>query len=165
VTTATAASPAPRAFESPWEALRDVAAVLVRVKALTDVYARGRLDDVLRERVMVSVSRVNACRGCTFVHTRWALRSGVTADELDAIGLADLGPLDRRSRAAVVYATALAEHRFRASPPPEVAAAVAVELTPAEVEAVEAVARAMAVANLTASTVEALADRLRRPRG
>jgi hypothetical protein len=82
------------------------------------------------------------------VHTRWALRSGVTPDELDAIGLADLGRLDRRSRAAVVYATALAEVRFRTSPPPDVTAAVAAELTPAEIEAVEAVARSMALANL-----------------
>ena len=114
MTTATAAGPAPRVFASPWDALRQLAGVLRRVKPLTDVYARGRLDDALRERVMVAVSRVNACRGCTFVHTRWALRSGVTADELDAIGLADLGRLDRRSRAAVVYATALAEDRFRA---------------------------------------------------
>jgi AhpD family alkylhydroperoxidase len=132
---------------------------------LTAVYARGRLDEPLRERVMVAVSRVNACRGCTFVHTRWALRSGVTADELDAIGLTDLGRLDRRSRAAVVYATALAEDRFRKSPPPEIATAVAAELTPSEMDAVEAVARAMAAANLTASTAEALVGRLRRPCG
>jgi AhpD family alkylhydroperoxidase len=165
VSTATGTSPSPRVFESPWAALRDLAGVLARVKALTAVYARGRLDEPLRERVMVAVSRVNACRGCTFVHTRWALRSGVTADELDAIGLTDLGRLDRRSRAAVVYATALAEDRFRKPPPPEIATAVAAELTPSEMDAVEAVARAMAAANLTASTAEALVDRLRRPCG
>jgi hypothetical protein len=42
------------------------------------------------------------------VHTRWALRSGVTPGELEAIGLEDPGGLDRRSRAAVAYASALA---------------------------------------------------------
>jgi AhpD family alkylhydroperoxidase len=165
VSTATAARPGPRVFSSPWEALRDLAGVLGRAKPLADVYARGRLDDALRERVMVAVSRVNACRGCTFMHTRWALRSGVTPDELDAIGLADLGRLDRRSRAAVVYATALAEARFRTAPPPDVTAAVAAQLTPAEIEAVEAVARSMALANLTASTAEVLLGRGRAPRG
>ena len=165
MSTATAARSGPRVFGSPGEALRDLVGVLQRAKPLTDVYARGRLDDALRERVMVAVSRVNACRGCTFVHTRWALRSGVTSDELDAIGLADLGRLDRRSRAAVVYATALAEARFRTFPPPDVTAAVAAELTPAEIEAVVAVARSMALANLTASTAEALLGRGRAPRG
>lgn len=139
--------------------------MLRRAKPLADVYVRGRLDDALRERVMVAVSRVNACRGCAFVHTRWALRSGVTPDELDAIGLADLGRLDRRSRAAVVYATALAEARFRTAPPPDVAAAVAAVLTASEIGAVEAVARSMALANLTASTAEALLGRGRPPRG
>jgi len=38
------------------------------------------------------------------VHQRWALR----AAELEAIGLGDLARLDDRSRAAIVYATALA---------------------------------------------------------
>jgi AhpD family alkylhydroperoxidase len=151
----------PRRFDSPWDALRDLAAVSRRAGPLVAVYAGARLDDALRERVMVAVSRVNACSGCTFVHTRWALRSGVTADELDAIGLDDLGRLDRRSRAAIVYATALAETRFQGSPPPEITAAVAADMTPDELKAVEAVARMMAFANLTVSTAQALLGRLR----
>jgi AhpD family alkylhydroperoxidase len=126
----------PRLFNSPWEALSDLAAVTRRAKALAAVYARGRIDYALRERVMLAVSRLNACSGCTFVHTRWAAQGGVTPGELDAIGLDDLGRLDRRSRAAVVYATARAETRFRSPPRPDVAAAVAAELTPAETEAV-----------------------------
>lgn len=150
----------PRLFDSPWDGVRELAAVTRRARPLIAVYARGRIDDALRERVMLAVSRVNACRGCTFAHTRWALRSGVTHAELEAIGLDDLGRLDRRSRAAVVYAIALAETRFRSPPRPDVAEALVAELTPAEIEAVEAVARMMAFANLSASTAEAL---LRRP--
>ena len=150
----------PRLFDSPWDGVRELAAVTRRARPLTAVYARGRIDDALRERVMLAVSRVNACSGCTFVHRRWALRSGVTHAELEAIGLAELGPLDCRSRAAVVYATALAETRFRSPPQPDVAAALVGELTPAEIEAIEAVARMMAFANLSASTAEALLGRL-----
>jgi AhpD family alkylhydroperoxidase len=151
---------APRLFDSPWEAVRDLAALTRRAKPLAAVYARGRVEGALRERVMLAVSRVNACRGCTFVHTRWALRSGVTPDELDALGLNDLSRLDRRSRAAVVYATALAERRFR-SPPADVVAAAAAEFTPAEIEAVEAVARMMAFANLSANMAQRLLERVR----
>jgi AhpD family alkylhydroperoxidase len=150
----------PRLFDSPRESMRDLAAVIWRARPLAAVYAGGRVDAALRERVMLAVSRVNACRGCTFVHTRWALRSGVTPGELEAIGLEDPGGLDRRSRAAVAYASALAETRF-GSPPPGVASAVVAELTPTEIEAVEAVARLIAFANLTASTAEALLGRLR----
>ena len=102
---------------------------------------------------MVAVSRVNACAGCTWVHERWALRAGVSAAELEAIGLGDLARLDERSRAAVVYAAALAENRFRGLADRELAALARRHFTAAELRAVEAVARMMALANLSASTL------------
>ena len=75
------------------------------------------------------------------------------------MGLDDLSRLDDRSRAAVLYATARAESGFRGSVPSEVAADAASMLTPRELAAVEAVARAMAVANLSVNTVAALKAR------
>lgn len=151
----------PRTFTSPAEALSDVAAVLWRAGPLADVYLRGRLKPELRERVMVAVSRVNACHGCTRVHERWGIRAGVTSDELEAIGLGDLAMLDDRDRAAIVYATALAEARFRGPIPADVASNAADQLTAPELAAIDAVARAMALANLSVSTTEALIDHLR----
>lgn len=132
-----------------------------RAASLTSAYLRGGLDPELRERVMIAVSRVNSCRGCTLVHERWAIRAGVTSDELEAIGLGDLAALDDRNRAAVVYATALAEARFREPIPADVAANAADQLTARELAAVDAVARAMALANLSVSTTGGLIDRLR----
>jgi AhpD family alkylhydroperoxidase len=152
----------PRTFASPVEWARDVVGLAVRSGPLAAVYLRGRLDARLRERVMVAVSRVNACGGCTFVHERWALRTGVSSEELQAIGLGELAVLDERSRAAVVYASALAEGRFRGSIAPEVAAVVAERLSMDEMSAIEAVARLMALANLSVSTAEAFAARARR---
>ena len=152
----------PRTFASPAEVLSGLAGIAYRAAPLAATYLGGRLDPELRERVMVAVSRVNACRGCTFVHERWALRTGVTTADLEAIGLGELGPLDQRSRAAVVYATARAEAGFREPAPADVAAATAEHLTARELAAVEAVARAMTLANLSVSTAGALAARLRR---
>jgi len=97
--------------------------------------------------------RVNACAGCTAVHQRWALRAGVPAAELEAIGLGDLARLDDRSRAAIVYATARAEDRFRGIPDRELVALARRHLSAGELRAVEAVARLMALANLSASTL------------
>ena len=73
--TVAAAACAPRRFASAEEAARDVANVLWRGPLLTRAYTGG-LDSQLRERVMVAVSQVNACGGCTRVHRSWALRSG-----------------------------------------------------------------------------------------
>ena len=160
---------APCRFASPVEAIGDVAGVARRAWPLAGVYARGDLDPALRERVMVAVSRVNACSGCTYVHERWAGRAGVSAEDLEAIGLGDLGALGPRDRAAVAYAAALAEARFRRPVDPGLSAAAAEHLTERELTAVEAVARMMALANLTVSTTEELTERLRcaaaRPRG
>ena len=134
----------------------------------TDAYLRGGLDPALRERVMVAVSRVNACQGCTYVHESWARRAGVTADDLQAIGREDLGRLDDRDRAAVAYAAALAEARFRGPIGAGLAAGVDDHLTPRELAAVDAVARMMAFANLVANTAGGLprwqAGRLRTAR-
>jgi AhpD family alkylhydroperoxidase len=138
---------------SPWEAAADIAALWMRAPVLAGVYLGRMLDPGLRERVMVAVSRVNACAGCTWVHERWALRAGVCAAELEAIGLGDLARLDARSRAAVCYAAALAETRFRGPADRELAALARRHLTAAELRAVEAVARMMAVANLSAGTL------------
>jgi AhpD family alkylhydroperoxidase len=152
----------PRTFASAAEWARDVVGVAQRSGPLAAVYLRGRLDATLRERVMVAVSRVNACGGCTFVHQRWALRAGVSSEELEAIGLGDLAALDERSRTAVVYASALAEGRFRRRIAPEITAAAAEHLSVDEMSAIEAVARLMALANLSVSTAEAIGARARR---
>jgi AhpD family alkylhydroperoxidase len=160
VTAATFAR-SPRTFASAAEWARDVIGVAERSGPLAAVYLRGRLDATLRERVMVAVSRVNACSGCTSVHQRWALRAGVSGEELEAIGLGDLAALDERSRAAVAYASALAEGRFRRPVAPEIAAAATERLSVDEMSAVEAVARLMALANLSVSTGEAIAARAR----
>lgn len=128
------------------------------------MYLRGTLDPRLRERVMVAVSRVNSCRGCTFVHERMASRAGVSSEDLQAIGFGDLGALDDRSRAVVAYAAALAETRFRGPVPADLAANAAGQLEPDELAAVDAVARGMAFANLSANTGERLINSLRSTR-
>ena len=155
--------PSPRTFTSPWEAAADVAGLWMRAPVLAGVYLGRMLDPGLRERIMVAVSRANACAGCTWVHERWALRAGVSAVELEAIGLGDLARLDDRSRAAVIYAAALAENRFRGTADRELAALARRHLTAAELRAVEAVARMMALANLRASTLGRASRADRRP--
>ena len=150
-----------RSFESPLEFARFTGGVLRRSRALGDVYLRGRLRADERERIMVAVSRVNSCEGCTRVHERWALRAGVSDEELRSLEIGDLAGLDARGRAAVIYAGARAEDGFQRSPSPEAMAASS-GLTPREVLAVEAVARAMTLANLTVNTTESILQGLRR---
>lgn len=145
-------APLPRAFTSPGDAARNLAGLAVHLPPLAHAYLRGALDALLRERVVVAVSRANACAGCTTVHERWALRAGVSSEDLDAIELGDLARLDDRSRAAIIYATDRANARFQAAPDDELTAMTRRHLTAGELRAVEAVSRLMTFANLTANT-------------
>ena len=114
---------------------------------------------------MVGVSRANACAGCSRAHQRWALRAGVTDEELDALGLGDMSRLDPASRAAVVYAVERSAAGFPGplgapSENPEVAAQVAAHFTPKQIEQVDAIARGITFANLSVVTAEALRERI-----
>ena len=152
--TVAAAACAPRRFASAEEAARDVANILRRGPLLTRAYAGG-LESQLRERVMVAVSQVNACGGCTRVHRRWALRAGVSSTELEALHAGDLEDLDPRSRAAVSYAVERAEHRFARSASTVIEKSAREHLSVRELDEVDAVARVMALANLSLNTLAA----------
>jgi AhpD family alkylhydroperoxidase len=142
----------PRRFYSVGEATRDLADVLLRGPLLARAYTGG-LDRRLRERVMVAVSQVNACSECTRVHQSWARRAGVSSTELEALRVGDLEPLDPRGRAAVSYAVARAERRFAESVPPDVEESAREHLSAGELDQVDAVARAMTLANRSVSTL------------
>lgn len=140
--------------------LADAARLVLRSRRLLVIYGRGRVDPALRERVMVAVSRANACEGCTRVHEAWALRAGVSDEELEQIGAGELGLLPAEQRAAVVYGAALAEARF-GELPPDVRAMANQQLDARQRHDVEAVARLMTFANLTVNTASLLARSLR----
>lgn len=152
-----------RRFESAGQVVKQAAGLAFASPKLLRVY-RGGISPALRERIMVGVSRANACAGCSSVHRRWAIRAGVTDDELEALGLDDLARLDPASRAAVVYAIERSGADFAgpADEPygdPETAAAMAAHFTADQIEQVDAIARGITFANLSVGTAEALRSR------
>jgi len=152
----------PRSFRSPADVARELGGVVAHGRALADLFVRGRLTAHDRELITVAVSRVNGCAGCTFVHERWALRAGVSDEDLRTLELGELQRLGPRQRTLVVYAAARAEMRFAEPAPAEVLDIARATLAPAEIAAAEALARAMTFANLAVSTAEALSARVRR---
>lgn len=155
-----------RRFGSLGQVATNLASVVRVSPELWRVY-RGDIPPALRERIMVAVSRANACAGCSRVHQRWALGAGVTDDELEALGLDDLKHLDARSRTAVVYAIERSTAGFPGpagapSDDPTVATAMAEHFSPQEARQVDAVARGITFANLSVGSAEALGERLAR---
>jgi len=155
-----------RRFDSFGHVATDLAGVARVSPELWRVY-RGGTSPALRERVMVGVSRANACAGCSRVHQRWAIRAGVTDEELEALGLDDLARLDPADRAAVVYAVERSTAGFPGpvgapSEDPEVNAAIGRHFSAEQTRQIDAVARGITFANLTVGTAESLRARLSR---
>jgi AhpD family alkylhydroperoxidase len=77
---------------------------------------RGKtIDPGFRERLMLAVTAVNDCRYCSFVHTRQALREGVTPEEINALFEKSIESLPEYERTALLYA----QHWVESSGNPE----------------------------------------------
>jgi AhpD family alkylhydroperoxidase len=104
---------------------------------------------------MLAVSHENSCSACALVHERWALRTGVPAADLDLLRRAESARLDGANAVAVAYATDRARTRFAQPASAAATAALAEQLGHDAVAYVDAVARAMALANVTVNTLHA----------
>jgi AhpD family alkylhydroperoxidase len=141
----------------------DAIKLMLASPRLCAIYGRGRLTAGLRERVMVAVGRANACGACTRVHEAWALRAGVSAEDLEQISAGGLPLIIPEEGLAVVYATALAEARCGRVHPdaqPVADAYLGVERQ----RDIEAIAQLMTFANLSVNTAHVLHRGLRRNR-
>ncbi len=73
------------------------------------------LDPILKERIVLRVSRVNDCAVCSSLHTRRATRLGLSSDEVRAAQEAHETAFDEKTQAALRYA----ELRTRGDDNPE----------------------------------------------
>ena len=152
--------PIPRVY-TVRELFRDLGSVLGRAPSLMSIWIGRRLPPELREKVIVAVAQVNACRMCEHAHTRMALEAGVSDAELAALENMDEGAFDRRTWLALAHARDRAQSGFAPISDHFAQAALSEELGPQTVSDVEDVARVMTVANRIANTLNALSDRRR----
>lgn len=73
---------------------------------LKDAKKRKRFSKKLKERIMLSVTNVNGCSLCSYVHTKIALKSGLEASEIKSL----LGGEKDQVREQDLIAILFAEH-------------------------------------------------------
>jgi len=71
-----------RTYRSPREFFSDIVFLLKRMGRIRDLTRKKMLSRAFRERLMLAVTSVYGCRYCNWVHTREALKSGVTQEEV-----------------------------------------------------------------------------------
>ena len=80
---------------SVWELYRIMTLAFRSVPLLKHAKAAGEMNKAFLERIMLAVTEVNGCAMCSYFHTRVALESGFSSEEIrNILGgvLADVGP-------------------------------------------------------------------------
>lgn len=137
----------------------DLGSVVMRVPALWSIWIGGRLPRALREKVIVAVAQVNACRMCEHAHTRMALEAGVSDAEIAALESMDETAFDRHAWLAIAHARERTKTGFAPIASDKSQDALIEALGAQTYSDVEDVARVMTVANRIANTLNALSDR------
>jgi AhpD family alkylhydroperoxidase len=125
------------------------------------VFGRG-LNPVFRERLMLVVTAVNACRYCARLHLHLARRSGLPPEEATLLLSGEPGPAPAEEIPALLYAQDWAEHD--AHPDPEVRRAMMQGYGVEAAAAIEVTLRLIRVGNLAGNTIDALLHRVARGR-
>lgn len=105
-----------------------------------------------RERIILAVTGVNQCRYCSYVHTRLALKTGISKNETDELLKGVFGEVPSEERIALAYAQHWAEQR--GNPDPEVQATFESTYSPEQREAIYAVIRLINFNNLCGNTLD-----------
>jgi AhpD family alkylhydroperoxidase len=148
-----------RRFESFGQAGRDLYHLLRDPRPLLGVVTgRGPVSPELREKLMLSVTSVNRCRYCSFVHTKIALREGMSREEVQRLLAGVVDDVADDERQALLYAQHWADTGGHpdVSARREVVAAYGEERT----AAIEASLRMIMFGNYFGNTVDAVLDKL-----
>ena len=93
-----------RIYKNIAEFFNDLKYMSKNLKKIKLIQQGEIINDNFRQRLMMVVTVVNDCRYCTYYHSRMALESGITSDELDSLlsGTVENSPVEEKI--ALLYA-------------------------------------------------------------
>jgi len=141
-----------RYYSGPSAFLRDARQLLRDLRRLRVLKGSELVDPVFRERLMLTVTEVNRCRYCAYVHARLALSAGLTQDEIQTLVAGELAGVPQDQAAAILYA----QHWAESDGVPDRDARKRVEDTygPERTEAMEIYMRMMRMGNLGGNSLD-----------
>ncbi len=93
--------------------------ILYRAVRMLPAFSRARRSGMLRsdftERLMLAVTEVNQCAMCSYAHTKMALETGMSMDEISSMLAGDLSDVAPDEMPAVLFAQHYADSRGRPS--------------------------------------------------
>jgi AhpD family alkylhydroperoxidase len=107
---------------------------------------------------MLAVTAVNGCRYCSYFHSRQALKSGISSEEIRQLLAGDVVNCPQDEAVAVAYAQHWAESN--AHPEPEAVERLQQTYGPGKAESVHLVLRMIRMANLLGNSWDYLIYRI-----
>ena len=125
---------------------------------LRSIRDNARIDRALAEKIMLAVSGVSGCRYCTYAHTRYAMRAGISREEVEALlrGEFEYATVDQAP--ALFFAQHYAERRGH--PDPDLVQRLVDTWGESGARDLVAYIRLVTMGNLVGNTVDALASRV-----
>lgn len=93
-----------RRYKSISEFIDDLKFILGNRKKIKSIHKGDIIDDDFRERLMMAITSVNGCRYCSFYHSKKALKSGISSEELSSLLDGTLEDSPDEEKIALLYA-------------------------------------------------------------
>jgi AhpD family alkylhydroperoxidase len=139
-----------RTYRSLKELFTDLVFPIRNRRKLREVRNRGLLAPAFQERLMLAVTSVEGCRYCSYLHSRLALKGGVSQEEIGKLLSGDFEDCPEEEALAVLYAQHWAE--FNARPDPEAVKQLQETYGSEKSEAIHLMLRMVRLGNLLGNT-------------
>ncbi len=73
------------------------------------IIAKSILDEQFQNKILLAVTQVNGCRYCSYLHTKHALESGMSEEEIKSLLAGEVGDIDNEESVALIFAQHYAE--------------------------------------------------------
>ena len=127
-------------------------------KDLVDTMKSKRISSDFSERIMLAITAVNGCRYCEWAHTKMAIESGCTDEEIKNILNLDFQGLKRDEIPALAFAQHFAESKEK--PSKQAINYLVKEYGTQKAEDIINYCRMISVGNLLGNTVDAFNSRM-----
>jgi AhpD family alkylhydroperoxidase len=134
------------------DAVRDFGAMRKAIKS-------GQLSPALRDKIMLAVTEVNGCRYCSYMHSKNAIKAGVSEEEIGHLLSGDLSVSNSEEATALLFAQHYADSKGR--PAPETVEKLFNIYGEPKARGILAATRAIMVGNVHGVAIDLLQARLR----
>ena len=98
-----------RIYRNPKELFSDLWFPVRNRRRLKEATNKGVISPAFKERLMLAVTAVHNCRYCCYFHTKQALKSGLSPEEINRLLAGDIENCPEEEAVALIYAQHWAE--------------------------------------------------------